>query len=83
MNNSDKKEILPALSCLVFRTSLNDKDDVERVSGILNSLKGITDWHVDLDDWEKVLRIESEGVPAANIIDALQIAGVSIEELQV
>lgn len=83
MINAKEVSPVPGISCLVFRTSLKDEDDVEKVSGILNALEGITDWHVDLEDWEKVLRIEFTGLTAANIIDILHQAGVSIEELPV
>ncbi len=62
--------------CLVFRTSLQTRNDVEKISAVLDNLPGITDWHVDLEDWEKVLRIECTGLSADHIIEILLLHGV-------
>lgn len=67
------------LQCLVFRTSLSDRLEVEEVSGILNDLPGIKEWYVDLDDREKVLRIECSGITDSIIIETLRNIGVSAE----
>lgn len=39
-------------------------------------------WNVDFEDWEKVLRIESQGITAENIIDALRTIGIVASELE-
>lgn len=71
------------LSCFVFRTTLQNREEVERISGILNSLPGIVDWSVDLEDWEKVLRIECTGISSDKIIKVLREEGIYIEEMPV
>lgn len=70
------------IQCLVFRTSLQNQKDVEKISAILDNLTGISDWHVDLGDWEKVLRIECMGLSADRIIKTLFSVGVIAEAMQ-
>lgn len=69
------------VQCLVFRTSLQNRKDVENISAILDNLTGISDWHVDLDDWEKVLRIECTGLSADYIIKTLFSEGIIAEAM--
>ncbi len=55
-------------SILVFRTSVSTIKDVERISTILNKCSQISTWNINLEDWEKVLRIEcSENLKATDI----------------
>lgn len=67
--------------CLVFSTSLQTPEDVRRISGLMNHLPGITDWSVDLEDWEKVLRIEGVNLDATIIRKALMQKGIMIAEM--
>lgn len=69
------------IQCLVFRTSLQNQKDVEKISAILDNLAGISDWHVDLGDWEKVLRIECTGLTSEYIIKTLFSEGVIAESM--
>lgn len=68
--------------CLVFSTSLQTPEDVQRISGLMNHLPGITDWSVDLDDWEKVLRIEGTNLDTKAIISALRSEEVFIRQME-
>ncbi len=69
-------------SILIFRTSIKGKKDVKRVASVLNSYSQITRWNVDLEDWEKVLRIESIDVCSEEISKALAEIGIYIKELE-
>ncbi|REL32922.1 hypothetical protein DYD21_13980 [Rhodohalobacter sp. SW132] len=69
------------VQCLIFRTSLQNRDDVEKISTTLDNLEGLSDWHVDLDDWEKVLRIVCTGLSAESIIKTLFRKGFIAEEI--
>lgn len=69
--------------CLVFRTSLQDKTDVERITDTMNSIPGIQTWSVDLEDWEKVLRVEGTGIQAREIISRLRFHNVAIREMPI
>lgn len=71
------------IQCLVFRTSLHNRKAVDNISEILDNIPGILDWHVDLDDWENVLRIEGENINAETIINILSEKEVFLEEMPV
>lgn len=77
--NTTHKEV----ECLVFRTNLQTKTDVERISEAMNDLPGILDWSVDLEDWEKVLRVEGTGIRAGQIKALLRSLHVDISEMPV
>lgn len=68
-------------SILIFRTSVRKKRDVERVAGALSAFEGITRWNVDLEDWEKVLRIECGAIAPEEISTALRAVGILVAEL--
>lgn len=66
----------------VFRTSLQSRQDVERTSAVLNKLPGMLNWSIDLEDWEKVLRIECTTITAAEVVTILKINGISANEME-
>jgi hypothetical protein len=81
-----RSEVTPAESlyqCLVYRTTIKTRDDVQSISKVLDNLPGILDWHVDLDDWENVLRIECRNVTSSDIIGLLRANGFEAEEMPV
>ena len=67
---------------LIFRTSITTKQDVKRVETLFAQYSHIHKWSVDLEDWEKVLRIESEGISVAEVIEALQTINICASELE-
>jgi hypothetical protein len=69
-------------SMLIFRTSINGKKDVKRAVSVLSSYSQINRWSVDLEDWEKVLRIECTGISTNEISKALAEIGIYIKELE-
>lgn len=75
--NSLEKE----LTCLVFRTNLQSPEDVEEISDVLNAIDGLMDWSVDLEDWEKVLRIEGVDLDTSAIRKLLFEMNVMISEM--
>lgn len=77
--NFTKKEI----DCLVFRTSINSEAEVLRISETLNTFNGILKWSVDLDNWEKILRIECKNVSSATILSLLASKKIIASELPV
>lgn len=66
---------------LVFKTSLHNDTDVERIAPLLNGMRGVLEWNVALDDCDKVLRVVSSGISMHNIMALLHGAGYSCEEL--
>lgn len=67
---------------LIFRTSITTEQDIERIVFLFAQHSHIHKWSVDLEDWEKVLRIESKGITANNIIDSLHTIGIIASELE-
>ena len=67
---------------LIFRTSITTEQDVTWVETLFAQYSQIHKWSVDLEDWEKVLRIESKGITTNNIIDLLHTIGIIASELE-
>lgn len=70
------------MEVLVFKTNLRFKKQITAVTQHINNLQGITRWNVDLDDVDKVLRIESNELSPRSVEVTLQQAGYFCEELQ-
>lgn len=66
---------------LVFKTNLNATRDVINIEPILNNITEITGWSVDIDDIDKVLRVEGPATIITKIIKVLKRAGYQCEEL--
>lgn len=66
----------------VFSTSLNTDTDVESISPVLNRCSKIKVWSVDLEDTDKVLRVECCGLSASDIIRMLNVNGYTCKELE-
>jgi hypothetical protein len=70
------------MKVLVFKTNLRFKKQINAVTPHLNNLQGVARWNVDLDDKDKVLRIESVDLCPRSVEATLQQAGYFCEELQ-
>ncbi|WP_205508526.1 hypothetical protein [Longitalea arenae] len=69
------------MEVLVFKTNLRKKQ-ITAVTKHINNLQGITRWNVDLDDRDRILRIESHELSPRSVELTLQQAGFFCEELQ-
>ncbi len=78
---TDSSLTAPATKILVFKTNILSRKEVKRLGLVLHKLAGVCRWNVDLMDIDKVLRIETEGLQAQEIIDVLTEAGYFCEEL--
>jgi hypothetical protein len=68
---------------LVFKTSVDSSADLMTVEPLLNKLLDKTErWTLDLEDCDKVLRVETESVAPDSIIEKLKLAGVACSELE-
>jgi hypothetical protein len=68
---------------LIFRTSVSTIKDVERIGIILNKCTQISTWSIDLEDWEKVLRIECcKKLKSKDISIMLKDIDICISELE-
>ncbi|MCC5941880.1 MAG: hypothetical protein JJU37_10095 [Balneolaceae bacterium] len=57
---------------LVFKTSIQTPVEVQFLASLLDKQNGIASWSVELDDWEKILRIESGGISPDEVIAILE-----------
>lgn len=67
--------------CLVFSTSVQGKQDLESVASVFNHISNITDWSVDLENWEKVLRVEGVNIDPPVLTKRLREKGVFIRQM--
>ena len=68
---------------LVFKTSVKREADVRRLTPILNDLIANNDkWNFDLQDCDKILRVESDQVNSGAIKYLLQEEGYHCIELE-
>lgn len=67
---------------LIFRTSVATKEDIERIGTLFAQNSYVHKWSVDFEDWEKILRIESQGITADQIIKKLRTIGLIAVKLE-
>lgn len=67
----------------IFRSNINTESDLETLHRYFVDYPGIHKWSVDLEDIDKVLRIESsKNVTASTIIEGVIGLGYFCEELE-
>lgn len=69
------------MEVLVFKTDIIGKVDSENLGQILNEDHRITNWNIDQDDIDNVLRIESSEMSPVDVIDLVRKLGYMCEEL--
>ena len=74
-------ETYPLPMIAVFRTSIQTQHDVGKLAQWLTPLPGLTRWNVDLEDCDRVLRLEGNGIDIDDIQALVQRAGFSCEDL--
>lgn len=67
---------------LIFRTSATTEKDIEQIGALFIQYPCIHKWSMDFEDWEKVLRVESQGITAAHIIKLLRAISIIASELE-
>ncbi len=77
MTTSKKNEV----HVLVFKTNIQFKKDLKTVGVCLQEKNTVLDWHIDREDIDKVLRIESTSNNTNEIIKTITQAGFFCEEL--
>lgn len=69
------------MEILVFKTNIRFKKQIHAISPYINDIGGIQRWNVDLDDEDKILRIEARDLSPRVIEHTLLQAGYFCEEL--
>lgn len=67
---------------LIFRTSIEKKREIKKIEKLFTQYPQIHVWNVDLEDWEKILRIECQGITPTDISDALNTIDICATELE-
>lgn len=67
---------------MIFKTSIRNELDLKIASTFLNNTHYIKRWSVDLDDWEKVLKVETNRrIKLSEITDRINVLGFECREL--
>ena len=67
----------------VFKTNINTESDVNIIKELLNSNPIIIQWSIELEDIDKVLRIEAtKNLSKKDIIEKVKYTGFYCEELE-
>ena len=69
------------MDIFVFKTNVTDEGKIPEITPHLETLSGIVKWNFDLEDTDKILRIEAVNLPAQKIESVMAYAGYSCEEL--
>ena len=69
------------MDILVFKTNVSSKKKVSKVKPLLTSVAAIKRWNFDLDDCDKVLRIETTGLNTNYVELLLNTAGFNCKVL--
>lgn len=71
------------MNLLIFKTNLENKSMVSSIKPLFNNHSLVTDWNVDLEDTDKILRVEtSEYIEEQHIISLIQTKGFRCEILR-
>lgn len=69
------------MEILVFKTNIYHKEDIRKVEDIFKANKDILAWNVDVEDCDKVLRIEAVADISPKLKRSLSQAGYYCKEL--
>jgi hypothetical protein len=69
------------MEVLVFKTNIRYKKQIHAVATRLDQISDINRWNFDLQDKDKILRIETATISPTIIENTLQQAGYFCEEL--
>lgn len=67
---------------LIFRTSIKNTRDVKHIAVLFTLCPQIYQWNVDMEDWEKILRIECQDITPTEISKALRAINIYAQELE-
>lgn len=69
------------MELFIFRTNISRKADYLRVKSSLLSRQGVHGCTIDLEDCDKVLRVECENIPVQFVVEEVVKHGFFCEEL--
>jgi hypothetical protein len=69
------------MDILIFKTNVSGKINIDEVRPHLDSLSGLQRYTFDLDDIDKILRVEAHNVSPRKVESVIKEAGYHCEEL--
>lgn len=69
------------LNVHILKSNIRTKKDVEVVNQVFSKIHAIRRWTVDLDDWERILKVETFILSSTNIAVILERFGYQCTEL--
>jgi hypothetical protein len=66
----------------IFKTNINSLSQIRSIDSILSGNSEIKQWSIDIDDCDKVLRIESDRHEINDVIGSLTIHNVFCEAME-
>lgn len=70
------------MTLLIFKTNVQCRADVELLQPYLDLQVGCSCWHFDLEDCDKILRVEIKSELLLGIVPLLKSQGFYCEELE-
>lgn len=70
------------MDVLIFTTSVEKPEQIREVKPLLTAVPAITGWNFDLEDCDKILRVEASNISPRYIESLLQTAGYHCQELE-
>ena len=67
---------------LIFRTSVKNTQDIKHIAALFTLCPQIYKWNVGMEDWEKILRIECQGITSTEISKALRAINIYAQDLE-
>jgi len=69
------------MKTLKFKTNINCENCLKSVTPFLNELESLEEWHVDINDADKILTVESETGDEDEVKATVNRAGFTIQPL--
>ena len=69
-------------SLYIFKTNINTMDQLRKADHVLSNRTEIQKWNVDIDDCDKVLRVETSQLLIESVIGILKPHAIYCEELK-
>jgi len=66
------------MKTLKFKTNINCNNCIRSVTPFLNEVDSIEEWKVDIDNFDKILTVESENGSEGDVVEAVNKAGFEI-----
>lgn len=66
----------------IFKTNINTLEQIKNADSFLSTHRKVEKWNIDIDDCDKVLRIESSQLEICDVISSLKPFNIYCEELE-